>query len=249
MSGEKRKCTVLRHEPFEHLGYFAEILEERKVAFEYCDLGAPLPEECGALIVMGGPQSANDAELRGEVRLIERAIAAGKPVLGICLGAQLIAKALGARVYKNPVLEIGWGQVHFTAAAQGDPVLGTLASPHSNPCTFFHWHGETFDIPTSATWLAYSDKCKHQAFCFGPDVYGIQFHPEITPEMIVDWCVQPLNCGDVSTLDQPMDAHAFETSALAEKNARSTPLNDCDVASSTVISPNSPNVIFLPADR
>ncbi len=209
--GLSKTITVLRHEAFEHLGYFAEILEERKIPFEYCDLGQHIPKQCDALIVMGGPQSANDAELQSEVKLIERAITAGTPVLGICLGAQLIAKALGARVYKNPELEIGWGGVHFTAAAQGDSVFGTLPSPS----TFFHWHGETFDLPEGARWLAYSDGCEHQAFCFGRSVYGIQFHPEITPEMIDDWCTQPVNCGDVAAFDQPVNAHAFETSALA----------------------------------
>ena len=219
-----RKIAVLRHEPFEHLGYFAEILAERKIAFEYCDLGQPLPDANTPLIVMGGPQSANDAELQDEVKLMERAIATGTPVLGICLGAQLIAKAFGARVFENPVLEIGWGQVHFTAAAQGDPVFGRLASPDgraslSKSSTFFHWHGETFDLPAGAKWLAYSDQCKHQAFCLGANVYGIQFHPEITPEMIVDWCAQPVNCGDVETLgpDSPVNAQAFETSVLARK--------------------------------
>jgi GMP synthase (glutamine-hydrolysing) len=211
MQGERPKITVLRHEPFEHLGYFAEILEEREIPFEYCDLGQPLPNATGPLIVMGGPQSANDLELQGEVKLIEHAIAAGTPVLGICLGAQLIAKALGTRVYMNPELEIGWEAVHLTGDAQGDPVFGRMPSPS----TFFHWHGETFDLPTNAKWLAYSDKTKYQAFCCGVNVYGIQFHPEITPEMIVDWCGQPVNCGDVQGLNHPVDAQACETAALA----------------------------------
>ena len=126
------------------------------------------------------------------------------------------------RVYENPELEIGWEVVHFTDAAQGDPVFGKLASSPGEPSTFFHWHGETFDLPVSTSkratkWLAYSGKTKYQAFCFGVNVYGIQFHPEITPEMIDDWCAQPANCGDVAAFDHPVNAHAFETSALARQ--------------------------------
>jgi GMP synthase-like glutamine amidotransferase len=96
---------VLRHEPFEHLGRFAEILDQLTIHFIYKDLGDPLTlDACSGVIIMGGPQSANDSlpGLAAELKLIERAAAGGTPVLGICLGAQLIAKALGARVYRNP---------------------------------------------------------------------------------------------------------------------------------------------------
>lgn len=208
------RILVLRHEPFEHLGYFAEILNQHKIPYAYHDLEDPAaPPAFDSLIIMGGPQSANDDHpgLTAELRLIENTIAAAKPVLGICLGSQLIAKALGARVYKNAVSEIGWGAVHFTAAAQNDPLFGKMPSPS----TFFHWHGETFDLPVGANWLAYSDHCKHQAFRFAANVYGVQFHPEITPAMIDDWCAQPVNCGDVATLAVPIDAHAFDTAKLA----------------------------------
>ena len=128
-------------------------------------------------------------------------------MLGICLGSQLIAKALGARVYRNGELEIGWEPVWFTDAAKNDPVLGGMASPEM----FFHWHGETFDLPQGAEWLAYSKKCRHQAYRYGRSVYGIQFHPEITAEMIDDWCVQPVNCGDVEALPGPIDARLHDS--------------------------------------
>jgi GMP synthase (glutamine-hydrolysing) len=195
---------VLRHEPFEHLGHFAAVLQENRVDYRYHDLGEPLSEEQhSALIVMGGPMSANDAlpGLRDELSLIEKALAEEKPILGICLGAQLIAKALGARVYRNAALEIGWEPVWLTEAARGDPLFRGICSPE----TFFHWHGETFDLPAGAEWLAYSDKCKHQAYRYGRRVYGLQFHPEVTAEMIADWCAQPVNCGDVETLPAPID--------------------------------------------
>jgi GMP synthase (glutamine-hydrolysing) len=205
---------VLRHEAFEHLGYFGQILARREIPFIYKDLGEPLAlEGHSALIVMGGPQSANDPGLAGELRLIEQAIAGGVPVLGICLGSQLIAKALGARVYKNAVKEIGWAPVYLTPDGLEDPVFSGIASP----APFFHWHGETFDLPRGAIWLAYSGHCRHQAFRYGENVYAIQFHPEITPEMIVDWTGQPVNCGDVAGIESPIDPHAFDTAPLAER--------------------------------
>ena len=116
---------VVRHEPYEHLGRLAEILKERQIPFFYKDLGEPRALDAGALdgcagvIIMGGPQSANDPlpGLVAELKLIEQAVVAETPVLGICLGAQLIAKALGARVYRNPEKEIGWAPVYFTEAA------------------------------------------------------------------------------------------------------------------------------------
>ena len=207
---------VLRHEPFEHLGRFAEILREALIPFVYKDLGEPLAlGGTDGVIVMGGPQSANDPlpGLVGELKLIEQAVAQKKPVLGICLGAQLIAKALGGRVYRNPEKEIGWAPVYFTEAAAHDAVFSGIASPSM----LLHWHGETFDLPAGAEWLAYSDKCRHQAFRFGANVYGVQFHPEITPEMIVDWSAQPANCGDVETLDAPINPHAFDSAPLARR--------------------------------
>jgi len=207
---------VVRHEPFEHLGHFAGVLTQNEIPFYYKDLGDPLLlDGCRAVIVMGGPQSANDPlpRLLAELKLIEQAMAAQTPVLGICLGAQLIAKALGARVFRNSEKEIGWAPAYFTGASEGDPVFGGLDSPS----TLFHWHGETFDLPAGAQWLAYSDKCRHQAFRFGSNVYGVQFHPEITPEMIADWSAQPANCGDVDLFGAPLDPHAADTRPLARK--------------------------------
>ena len=207
-----RSLLVLRHEPFEHLGYFAEILRDQKVSFVYSDLDDIL--DLGGhhgLIVMGGPQSANDQAMSAELHFIQQAIDAKLPVFGICLGAQLIAKALGAHVFRNRVKEIGWEPVYLTEAAESDVVFAGLPSP----ATFFHWHSETFTLPVGAELLAYSDKCRHQAFRYRDSVYGIQFHPEITPEMVLDWSTQPVNCGDTDTLDAPLDPHAADTAPLA----------------------------------
>jgi GMP synthase-like glutamine amidotransferase len=208
-----RSLLVLRHEPFEHLGYFEEILQNQNVSFVYSDLDDIL--DLGGhdgLIVMGGPQSANDPAMSAELHFVQQAIDAKTPVLGICLGAQLIAKALGAHVYRNREKEIGWAPVHFHPAAEEDPVFGGLPSP----AMFFHWHSEAFTLPPGADSLAYSDKCRQQAFRYREAVYGIQFHPEITAEMILDWCDQPVNRGDADTLDDPIDPHAEDTAPLAQ---------------------------------
>ena len=207
---------ILRHEPFEHLGHFATVLDENRIEYRYHDLGEPLPPpDHSAMIVMGGPMSANDdlPGLRDELQLIGRAIEEDVPLLGICLGAQLIAKALGARVYRNAELEIGWEPVWLTEAARNDVLFQGIPSPD----TFFHWHGETFDLPSGAEWLAYSKKCRHQAYRYGQRVYGIQFHPEITSEMIADWCDQPVNCGDVAALAAPIDPHLHHPRAVSQK--------------------------------
>jgi len=204
--------TVIRHVPFEGLGRIGPALEGAGLAWRYVDLfaGATAPDlsTTPALILMGGPMSANDGDqyLKVEIRLIEAAAAAGKPVLGVCLGAQLIAKALGARVYRNPVKEIGWYPLRFTEAGAGDPLLAGLP----DPCTVLQWHGETFDLPSGATHLACSDGCRNQAFRYGSHVYGLQFHLETTPDMIADWCRQDANCGDVRELSEPLDPYAFD---------------------------------------
>ena len=202
---------AFRHVAFEHLGLIAPALESRGLAVQYVDLfeGAPVPEglaEAAGLIFMGGPMSANDdlPYLRAELALIEQAAKAGTPLLGVCLGAQLIAKALGARVYRNRVKEIGWFPVSWNSAAASDPLFAGLSAPE----TVFHWHGETFDLPPAAEWLARSEACAHQAFRVGANVYGLQFHLEVTPEMIADWLTQDQNCGDVRELTAPIDPHA-----------------------------------------
>jgi GMP synthase (glutamine-hydrolysing) len=209
---QSNPITVVRHVPFEGLGRIGAALDRAGLRYEYCDLfsGAAPPDlaASAALILMGGPMSANDDEdyLRAELRLIEAAMRAGKPVLGICLGAQLMAKAMGARVFRNPVKEIGWFPLYLSEAAASDPLLSGLA----NPTTVLQWHGETFDLPAGAIHLASSELCRNQVFRYGSQVYGLQFHIETTPEMIADWCRQDANCGDVRELTEPIDLYAYE---------------------------------------
>ena len=202
------RILTFRHIPCEGLGLISSELQARGIGCDIVDLyrsGATLPrrEDYDGLIVMGGPMSVNDGlpYLEFEKKTIAEAIAAGQPVLGICLGAQLIASALGALVYRNAVKEIGWFDVQFTPAASED----TLFRGTGPVETVFHWHGETFDMPAGATWLASSDACRHQAFRVGTGTYALQFHLEVTPEMIQDWCNEDANSADIREITTPID--------------------------------------------
>lgn len=174
------RIRVLQHEPFEGPGLIAEWAEERQFPLTVTEVfaGQALPEVDSFewLVIMGGGMSVNEEAiypwLKPEKELVRQAIAANKVVIGICLGSQMIASALGKRVYKNDKKEIGWYPVQLTA--EGSSVLN---APWHNQ-TFFHWHGETFDLPDGAVPLAYSAGCKNQAFCIGGKVFGFQFHPE-----------------------------------------------------------------------
>jgi GMP synthase (glutamine-hydrolysing) len=202
------RVLTFRHVPFEGLGLIGPVLESRGITSDFADLcqaGATLPDTSryDGLIFLGGPMSANDhlPYLSAEMGAIERAVAAGKPVLGVCLGAQLIAKTLRARVYRNAEREIGWFDIHLANGAACDPLFAGLRQSE----TVFHWHGETFDLPAGAELLARSDRTERQAFRYGSKCYGLQFHLEVTPGMIVDWCVQDENCGDVRELSASPD--------------------------------------------
>jgi GMP synthase (glutamine-hydrolysing) len=205
------RVLAFRHIPMEHLGLIADALETAGAKYQYVDLyrdpAGPVDlKDVAGLIFLGGPMSANDdfGYLRRELGIIDSALVTGTPILGMCLGAQLIAKSLGAEVRRNPVKEIGWGAIHRTDAGHRDPVLGSLRDPE----TVLHWHGETFDLPTAATWLAFSDECRHQAFRYGGNVYGLQFHLEVTPEMIEEWLRAEINQNDLRDLGRPIDPYA-----------------------------------------
>ena len=215
------RVLVFRHVPFEGLGWIGPVLHARGIEIEYADLYLPetqLPDAAAfdGLIFMGGPMSVNDSlpYLQWEMDAILEAVNRRQPVLGICLGAQLTAKALGARVYRNARKEIGWFDLHLSDAANHDPLFAGLPRTAS----VFHWHGEILDLPPHATLLASSERCQHQAFRIRDSTYGLQFHLEITPEMISDWCAQDANSGDVQELDAPLDAahHSEELKELAE---------------------------------
>jgi GMP synthase (glutamine-hydrolysing) len=195
-SGGGTSWLVLRHVPAEGLGLLANVLREVGVQHRYLDLarGEPPPRDIrdlGGLIVLGGPMAVYEADrhafLRTELQLVERAITAGRPVLGICLGAQIIAHALGARVYRGERPEIGWGPVTLTGDGREDPLFGG----EDERLTVFHLHGDTYELPPDAANLATSPLYEQQAFRWGEVVYGLQFHLEFTDAMIARLASEP----------------------------------------------------------
>lgn len=175
----------------EDLGYLGEALERGGVNFRYVDAEALTGEgpqlTADPVIVLGGPMGAYELEnhpyLAGEIELIRQRLDDRRPVLGFCLGAQLLAAAAGARVYPGaPGLEIGWAGVELTEAGLVDP----LWAGFPRRFTTFHWHADTFDLPNGAELLARSDHYI-QAFRLGAHAYGVQFHPEVVPRQLEHW--------------------------------------------------------------
>lgn len=211
---------VFRHAPLEGIGLIADALERHHIASRTADLyldhaAAPDIADAAGLILMGGPMSANDdlPWLRHEIGAIQQAVQRAIPVLGVCLGAQLIARALGARVYRNPKKEIGWSRLDWTEAAQDDPLFTGFRDPE----TVFQWHAETFDLPAGAELLAHGDVCRNQALRAHGNVYALQFHLEVTPEIVADWLRQDAACGELREAAAPIDpnAHASRLAVVA----------------------------------
>jgi GMP synthase (glutamine-hydrolysing) len=183
------KILVLQHHPAENLGAIADALEDAALAWQYVRVfdGHPIPQDtkgAGGLIVMGGPQTVYQPDrypqVREEMRLIESALKENKPFLGICLGSQLLAAALGATVRRGESREIGWYPVRLSDAARDDRLLGGL------PPEFVaaHWHSDVFDLPSGAVALASSEKTPIQAYRYGDKAYGFLFHAEMTFEIL-----------------------------------------------------------------
>ncbi len=200
-----KKLLVLQHVPHELLGTLNPLLKRAGFRIRYVNFARhpdaqPSLDGYDGMVVLGGPMSVNDAarlpHLSTEMKLIEEALRRDLPVLGICLGAQLIAKTLGATVYRNKIKEIGWYDVSPTDHAQSDPLLGAFAETEK----IFQWHGETFNIPGRTHHLAFSTLCANQAFRYGANVYGFQFHLEVDEPMIHRWLRVPENRKEIAAL-------------------------------------------------
>jgi GMP synthase-like glutamine amidotransferase len=184
-----RPLTVFRHITCEGPGYLAEVLERNAVPYDIVriDQGDTVPSSIdgsAGLVFMGGPMSVNDdlPWIEQELALIRQAQAAGLPVLGHCLGGQLICRALDGTVAANRVKEIGWHSVRSTGTAAARHWLGEQPGGPE----LFHWHGETFSLPEGADLLLENDNCAHQAFAIG-NTLALQCHVEMTAPMVVEW--------------------------------------------------------------
>jgi GMP synthase (glutamine-hydrolysing) len=205
-----RKLLVCQHVPHEILGTLNPLLKRAGFRIRYVNFGrhpdaqANLDGYAG-LVILGGPMSAYDDQrlphLAVEMKLIESAMQRNLPVLGICLGGQLVARTLGARVYANHVKEIGWYDVEPSPHADDDPLLDEFEERE----TLFQWHGDTFDIPSGAIHLASSRHCLNQAFRYGDNVYAFQFHLEVDEAMILRWLKVPENRREIANLHGDID--------------------------------------------
>ncbi len=198
-----RSVFVVQHVPFEGPALIAPALAARGLAIETArqyEPGGPAfdPARHAGLVVMGGPMNAEQHDrypfLAREIEWLRAALAAETPTLGVCLGCQLLASAGGSRVYPNRVKEIGFLEVEATAAAAEDLLLRPLGPRQA----VLQWHGDTFDLPAGAVLLARAATCEHQAFRLGPRAWGLQFHLEVTAEVLDRWLSEPGMCGELN---------------------------------------------------
>ncbi len=193
------KIHYLQHVPFEGLGSIEPWAKSKGHSLSATRLynNEPLPkvEDIDSLVIMGGPMNVYEESkypwLAQEKKFVEQAIENEKIILGICLGSQLIADVLGAKVFQNPYKEIGWFPIELTSEAQTSQVFNVLPKQ----LTVFHWHGDTFELPSGAARMARSEGCENQAFIYGERVVALQFHLESTKgsvQKIIENCADEL---------------------------------------------------------
>jgi GMP synthase (glutamine-hydrolysing) len=223
------RALVLQHIPCEPPGVFTGVLARHGIAIETAELdeGGELPDwrDADLIVAMGGPMGAyDDAEhpwLAGEKRWIAAAVRAGVPYFGVCLGAQLLAASLGAKVGPGAAPEVGVLPVTLTAEGRADPVLSVLGDEFAA----LQWHGDTFDIPAGAVCLGESAAYPHQAMRFGKVAYAVQFHVEVTGEMFAEWGLVPAYAASAQAA---LGASGFDSLARAFAAGRESMAESAD---------------------
>lgn len=187
----RKPVLIIQHAPHEHPAALRRALESQGIRtlwiHPYRGEHYPAVTEIEGMVSLGGPMGANDQTLHpwinAECELLKACALGQKPVVGICLGAQMMAKALGGSVEPNPVAEVGWFPIALNKEGQSDPIAGAAgAGP-----TVYHWHGDTFHLPEGAVLLGNSKACARQAYRFGDQAYGFQFHPEADHQLVLEW--------------------------------------------------------------
>jgi GMP synthase (glutamine-hydrolysing) len=203
-----RTALILQHDPSIHLGNIGPVLVEhgyelRIVDVTADDIAAIDPADADLVVVLGGEMGAYQTDefpfLQAEQALLRKRLEAERPTLGVCLGAQLIAGALGERVYKGDTMQIGYRRVEPTAAGAVSPIR------HFDGVPVVQWHGDTFELPERATRLASSGDYSNEAFAIGDFALAVQFHPEVTDEMHETWVSDGYN---------ELDQHAIDPDAM-----------------------------------
>ncbi len=217
-----KNAIVIRHIAFENLGSLHFVLQEKGYVIEYLEaapgfLDGINPLTPDLVIILGGPIGAYDEQdypfLTQELDLLKQRLANNKPTLGICLGAQLMARALGAKVYPgNNGKEIGWSPIQLTESGENSP-LQYLAPEET---TVLHWHGDTFDLPDGAVHLAASAAYQNQAFAWGKSALALQFHPEVTTSGLEHWFIGHA-CEIASTPDVTVGKLRLDTAKYSQK--------------------------------
>jgi GMP synthase-like glutamine amidotransferase len=182
---------IVQHAPHEHPAAIRRALETQGLLIQwlhpYRGDAYPQLSEIAGMISLGGPMSANDEEIhswiRPEIQLIQACAEAGKPTVGICLGGQMMARALGGSVEAHETQEVGWFPVEVLSSGRKDPVMGAAGEMP----TVYHWHGDTFHLPPGAELLAKSRICPRQAYKVSDKIYGFQFHPEADHQLVLEW--------------------------------------------------------------
>ncbi len=232
------RILVFQHVAAEPLGTLDRLIRQRGHRIRFANFerqpeAQPNVDRYRGLVVLGGPMNVEDQahrqHLRTELRAIERMLAQGKPVLGICLGAQLLAHVLGAPVQRNPQPEIGWYRLQVTEAGRHDPVLAPLGAE----APVFQWHSYRFEVPQGAVHLARTESCDAQAFRHGDNAYGFQFHLEMDEPLIERWLANPLYREEIAAMghtdEAPIRAHTKQYIATMQAQANAVFNNFLDL--------------------